>query len=126
MIAFVHKRHFKATPSDKEPSVPFWTLDKIFDAEDITIEKYSTLDLPLEVNIVTSKPEYRNLSFEIDVLNPQNGFTQTNDPNNGSKSQFWKNFKHCRKLNQSVSKFFPKKSRRRTNQSDFFLNQNRW
>ena len=108
MIAFVHKRQFKATPSDKEPSVPFCTLDKIFDAEDITIEKYSTLDLPLEVNIITSKPEYRNLSFEIDVLNPQNGFTQTNDPNNGSKSQFWKNFNYCRKLNHSVSKFFRK------------------
>ena len=108
MIEFVHKRHFKAIPSFREPYVPFCTLGKLFDAEDITNGKYSTLHLPLEFKIVTSKPENRNLSFETDVLNPQNGFTQTNDPNNKSKSQFWKNFKHCLKLNLSVSNCFPK------------------
>ena len=108
MIDFVHKRHLKATPGVREPSIPFFTLDKLFDAKDFMNEKYSTLDLPLEIKIVTSKSEYRTLFFETDVLYPQNGFTQTNEPNNKGKCHFWKNFKHCHNLNHSVSKCFRK------------------
>ena len=58
MIDFVHKRHFKATPSVRGPSIPFCTLDNFFDAKDFMKEKYSTLDLLLEIKIVTSKSEY--------------------------------------------------------------------
>ena len=43
-----------------EPSILFHTLVNLFDAEDVTNEMFRTLDLPLEINTVTSKLESQN------------------------------------------------------------------
>ena len=54
---FTQKRQLKQTSTVKEPSVPFHTLVKRVDAEEITIEEIRTLNLLLKTNIVTSKLE---------------------------------------------------------------------
>ena len=83
---FAHKRQVKHTSTVLEPSILFHTLVKLVDAEDITNEKIRTLDLPLEVNSLTSKLSSHNLNSE--NVTPEVMFTQNNDPNNKSKPQF--------------------------------------
>ena len=61
---FAHKRQIKHAPFVMEPSVPFHTLVKLADAEDITTEKKCALDVQLEINILTSKLESQDLSSE--------------------------------------------------------------
>ena len=71
-----------------ETSNPYRTLNKLVDAENITNEEVSTLDLPVEINInqsmVTSKLESQKISVETYAPNPEVMFTQTTDPYNRS------------------------------------------
>ena len=47
---FANKRQVKHTSTVLEHSIPFHTLVKLVDAEDIANDKIKTLDLALEVN----------------------------------------------------------------------------
>ena len=75
MKDIAHKRQVKHAFVVMEPSNPFPTLAEIVDAEYITKDKYQTLDLPLEINIVTSKLESQFLSAGTYVRNPEIMFT---------------------------------------------------
>ena len=82
---FAHKQQIKDTSTVIETSIPFHTLVKLVDAEDLTNEKIRPLDPPLKINNVTSKLDSQNLSDEFCDLNPESKITQTPDPNNRSK-----------------------------------------
>ena len=71
---FAYKRQVKHTSTVLEPSIPFHTLVKLVDAEDITNEKIRTLDLPLEVNSLTSKLSSHTLNSE--DITPEVMFTR--------------------------------------------------
>ena len=47
---FANKRQVKHTSTDLEPFIPFHTLVKLVDAEDIANDKIRTHDIALEVN----------------------------------------------------------------------------
>ena len=55
--SFAQKRWIKHTSTVMEPSIPFNTLVELVAAEDITNEKIRYLDIPMEINTVTSKFE---------------------------------------------------------------------
>ena len=77
MKDFAQKRQVKHSFTVIEPSIPFDTLVKLVPVEDKTREKIRILDLPLEINNVTSKLESQNLSAETYNPNPEVIFTQT-------------------------------------------------
>ena len=52
---FANKRQVKHTSTVLEPSIPFHTLVKLVDAEDIANDKIRTHDLTLEVNSITNQ-----------------------------------------------------------------------
>ena len=52
---FANKRKVKHTSTVLEPSIPFHTLVKLVDAEDIANDKIRTHDLALEVNTLTKQ-----------------------------------------------------------------------
>ena len=52
---FANKRQVKHISTVLEPSIPFHTLVKLDDAEDIANDKIRTLDLALEVNNITNQ-----------------------------------------------------------------------
>ena len=60
-----NERQVKHNSTVMEPSIPFHTLVKLVDAEGFTNERTRTLDLPLEINNITSISEPENLSSEI-------------------------------------------------------------
>ena len=62
------------------------------DAADRSNERIRTLDLTLEINIVSWKLETQNLIAETCDLNPEILFTQIIDPKFKSKPRFRK---HC-------------------------------
>ena len=51
---FANKKQVKHTSTVLEPSIPFHTLVKLVDAEDVAIDKIRTHDLTLEVNNKTT------------------------------------------------------------------------
>ena len=73
---FAQKRQIIYTPTVIEPSVLFHTLVELVDAEDNTNEKNRSLDVPLEINVVTSISEVQKLSTETYFPNSENIFTQ--------------------------------------------------
>ena len=58
---FANKRQVKHTSSVLAPSIPFHTLVKLVDAEDIANDKIRTHDLALEVNNITKQLQTRTL-----------------------------------------------------------------
>ena len=72
----------KHTSTVLEPSIPFHTLVKLVDAEDITNDKVRTHDLTLEVNSITNQLQSQNLETQqfVHLM-----FTQPRDPNNKHK-----------------------------------------
>ena len=103
-----------------EPSIPFHTAVFLVDAEDFTNEEAQTLDLPLEINNVTSKLEFQNLSAEFYDANLEVMFSQTTDPNNRNKPAFRKYCKYCHKSNQSFSICFCKEREDERKQISYF------
>ena len=91
-----------------EPSIQLHTLAKFVDDEDNTNENFRTLDLPLEINNVTSKLESQSLSAATYDSNPEVMVTQTTGPNIKNKFRSRKDCNKCHKSNQSVSNSFRK------------------
>ena len=83
---FAHKRQVKHVSTLLESSIPFHTLVRLVDSEDIANEKIKSNDLALETNKV---------SIEDDTNNKETGHdhimvTQSGDPNNKSKPVYQK------------------------------------
>ena len=75
----------KHTSAVLDPSIPFHTLVKLVDAEDIPDDKIRTLDLTLEVNSFTNQPHSQNLEKQ---ESEHIMFTQPRNPNNRHKSAY--------------------------------------
>ena len=87
---FANKRPVKHTSTVLEPSIPFYTLVKLVDAEDIANDKIRTHDLALEINNITKQLNTQTLDPS---SQEQLMFTQPKDPNNKSKPAY-KNIVH--------------------------------
>ena len=84
---FAHKRQVKHVSTLLEPSMPFHTLVRHVDSEDIANEKMRTNDLALEKNKVSLEDEANNkvLEHEEHIM-----VTQSGDPNNKIKPAYKK------------------------------------
>ena len=102
---FANKRQVKHTSTVLEPSIPFHTLVKLVDAEDIANDKIRTHDLALEINNITKQ-------FNTQTLDPssqeQLTYTQPKDPNNKNKPAYKKYCSYCHRTNHSISACFKK------------------
>ena len=85
---FANKRQVKHTSTVLEPSIPFHTLVKFVDAEDIA--NVRTYDLELENNNITKQLNTQTLDASSEE---QLMFTQPKDPNN-KKTPAYKNIVH--------------------------------
>ena len=83
---FAHKRQVKLVSTLLEPSMPFHTLVRHVDSEDIANEKIRTKDLALEISKVSNEDDTNNKESERD----HTMVTQSGDPNNKSKPAYKK------------------------------------
>ena len=81
MKDFAHKRQVKHVSSLLEPSIPFHTLVRHVDSEDIANEKIRTNDLALEMNKVPIEDDTNIKKSEHNHIK----VTHPGDPNNKSK-----------------------------------------
>ena len=102
---FAHKRQVKLVSTLLEPSIPFHTLVRHVDSEDIANEKIRTNDLALEINKVSLEDDTNKKEFEHEDLIM---VTQSGDPNNKSKPAYRKNCSYCHKNNHSISNCYQK------------------
>ena len=102
---FAHKRQVKHVSTLLEPSIPFHTLVRHVDSEDIANEKISTNDLALEINKVSLEDDTNKKEFEHE---DQIMVTQSGDPNNKSKPAYRKYCSYCHKNNHSISNCYQK------------------
>ena len=102
---FANKRQVKHTSTVLEPLIPFHTLVKLVDAEDIANDKIRTHDLALEINTLTKKLNTQTLEPS---LQEQLMFTQPKDPNNKNKPAYKKYCSYCHRTNHSISACFKK------------------
>ena len=102
---FANKRQVKHTSTVLEPSIPFHTLVKLVDAEDIANDKIRTPDLALEVNNITKQLQTHTLES---TSQEQLMFTQPKDPNNKNKPAYKKYCSYCHRTNHSISACFKK------------------
>ena len=75
----------KHTPIVLEPCIPFHTLVKLVDAEDIALDKIRKHDLTIELNNITNHLQTQTLD------SPQNDqlmITLPKDPNNKTKPAY--------------------------------------
>ena len=102
---FAHKRQVKHVSTLLEPSIPFHTLVRHVDSEDIANEKIRTNDLALEINKVSLEDDTSKKDFEHEdhIL-----VTQSGDPNNKSKPAYRKFCSYCHKNNHSISNCYQK------------------
>ena len=102
---FANKRQVKQTSTVLEPSIPFHTLVKHVDAEDIANDKIRTHDLTFEVNNITKQLQTQTLgSPQFDQVL----FTQPREPNNKTKPTYKKYCSYCHRTNHSISACFKK------------------
>ena len=102
---FANKRQVKHASTVLEPSIPFHTLVKLVDAEDIANDKIRTHDLALELNTITKQLQTQTL----DSSNPEQLlFTQPSDPNNKNNPAYKKYCSYCHRTNHSISACFKK------------------
>ena len=90
----------KHTSTVLEPSIPFHTLVKLIDAEDIANEKIRTHDLALELNNFTNQLQAQTLASS---QQEQLMFTQSRDPNNKKTPAYKKYCSYCHRTNHSIS-----------------------
>ena len=89
---FAHKRQVKHVSTLLEPSIPFHTLVRHVDSEDIAQEKIRTYDLALEINKVSLEDETNKvLEHEEHIM-----VTQLGDPKNKSKPAYKTYCSDCR------------------------------
>ena len=101
---FAHKRQVKHVSTLLEPSIPFHTLVRHVDSEDIANEKICTNDLALDINKVSIEDETNNKESEHDHLM----VTQPGDPNKKSKPAYKKYCSYCQKNNHGVLNCYQK------------------
>ena len=87
---FANKRQVKHISTVLEASIPFHTLVKLADAEDIANDKIRTQDLALEVNNITKHLHTQTIEPS---AQKQLMFTQPKDPNNKNEPAY-KNIFH--------------------------------
>ena len=102
---FANKRQVKHTSTVLEPSIPFHTLVKLVDAEDIANDKIRTHDLALEINNMTKQLNTQTLEPS---SQEQLMFTQPKDPNNKIKPAYKKYCSYCHRTNHFISACFKK------------------
>ena len=102
---FAHKRQVKHVSTLLEPSIPFHTLVRHVDSEDIANEKIRTNDLALEINKVSLEEDTNKKEFEYE---DQIMVTQTGDPNNKSKPAYRKYCSYYHKNNHSIPNCYHK------------------
>ena len=83
-----------------EPLIPFHTLVKLVDDEDIVNDKIRTHDLTLEVKNITKQLQTQTLYSE---QSDQTMFTQPRDPNNKTKPAYKKYCSYCHRTNHYIS-----------------------
>ena len=101
---FANKRLVKHTSTVLEPSIPFHTLVKLVDAEDIANDEIRTHDLALEINNITKQLNTQTLDPS---SQEQLMFTQPKDPNK-NKPAYKKYCSYCHRTNHSISACFKK------------------
>ena len=101
---FAHKRQVKHVSTLLEPSIPFHTLVRHVDSEDIANEKIRTNDLALEINKISIDNDNNDKELEHDHIMA----TQPGDPNNRSKPAYKKYCTYCHKNNHDVSNCYQK------------------
>ena len=87
-----------------EPSIPFHTLVRHVDSEDIANEKIGRNDLALEINKVLIEDDTSNKESEHDQIM----VTQSGDPNNKTKPAYKKYCSYCHKNNHGISNCYQK------------------
>ena len=102
---FANKRQVKHTSTVLEPSIPFHTLVKLVDAEDIANDKIRTHDRALEINNITKQLNTQTLDPS---SQEQLMFTQPKDPNNKNKPAYKKYCSYSHRTNHSISACFKK------------------
>ena len=102
---FANKRQVKHTSTVLEPSIPFHTLVKLVDAEDIANDKIRTHDVALEINIIAKQLNTQTLEPS---SQEQLMFTQPKDPKNKNKPAYIKYCSYCHRTNHSISACFKK------------------
>ena len=104
LMDFAHKRQIKHVSTLLEPSIPFHTLVRHVDSEDIANEKIRTNDLALEINKISIDNDNNDKELEHDHIM----VTQSGDPNNKSKPAYKKYCTYCYKNNHGVSNCYQK------------------
>ena len=117
---FANKRQVKHTSTVLEPSIPFHTLVKLVDAEDIANDKIRTHDLALETNNITKQLNSQTLdpSSQEKLM-----FTQPKAPNNKNKPAY-KNNAHIVKEQIIVSLLVSKNNEMMKTNEMHMLDQN--
>ena len=100
---FAHRRQVKHVSTLLEPSIPFHTLVRHVDSEDIANEKIRTNDLTLEINKVLIEDDNNKESEHDQIM-----VTQSGDPNNKSKPALRKYCSSCHKNNHGISNCYQK------------------
>ena len=95
----------KHTSTVLEPSIPFHTLVKLVDAEDIANDKIRTHDLALEITNITKQLNTQTLDPS---SQEQLMFTQPKHPNNKNKPAYEKYCSNYHRTYQSISAGFKK------------------
>ena len=102
---FANKRQVKHTSTVLQPSIPFHSLVKLVDAEDIANDKTRTHDLALGVKYLTNQLQTQTLDSS---QQEQLMSTQPRCPNNKSKPAYKKYCSYCHRTNHSISACFKK------------------
>ena len=97
---FANKRQVKHISTVVEPSIPFHTLVKLVDTEDIANDKIRIHDLTLEVNSITNQLQSQNLETQ---QSEHLMFTQPRDPSNKHKPAYKKYCSYCHRTNHSIT-----------------------
>ena len=97
---FANKRQMEHISTVLEPSIPFHTLVKLVDAEDIVNDEIRTHDLTLDVNNITKQLQTQTLDTS---HQEQLMFTQLRNPNNKNKPAYKKYCSFCQRTNHSIS-----------------------
>ena len=101
---FALKRQVKHVSTLLEPSIPFQTLVRHVDSEDIANEKIRTNDLALETNKISIENDSNDKALEPDQIM----VTQPGEPNNENKPAYKKYCSCCHKNNHGVSNCYRK------------------
>ena len=110
---FANRRQVKHTCTLLQPSIPFHTLIKLVDSEDIANARMRTNDLSLEKITHADKLDSTNMedTEHINFINK--------NPNNNCKPSFKKYCQYCHRTNHSISSCYIKKRDDEQNQKRY-------